>query len=181
MVGYSICIHQNKILTHLSSSQKHNSLKNLKTIKGPYSGPRSWALTQWPWSFQQYISPGFFMTPSQSFAEHVPTWSYWRIPQTKKQYLQGPKYSSWIHKNQGPKKCITIPQNDNTSKCITIWHTCNKPPKIDHAKIFIFSLLIFWYLAYCSVNPWGTCFTWSRPCWVGFQFNQESSWLLRYR
>ena len=44
-----------------------------------------------------------------------------------------------------------------------------------------FSLLSFCYRAYWSVNPWGTCFTWSFPRQVAFQFNQETSWLLRYR
>ena len=44
-----------------------------------------------------------------------------------------------------------------------------------------FSLLSFCYHAHWSVNPWGTCFTWSHPHRVAFQFNQEPSWLLRYR
>ena len=44
-----------------------------------------------------------------------------------------------------------------------------------------FSLLSFCYRAYWSVNPWGTCFTWSHPRRVAFQFNQEPSWLPRYR
>ena len=46
---------------------------------------------------------------------------------------------------------------------------------------FFFSLLIFCYRAYWSVNPWGTCFTWSHPHRVAFQFNQEPLWLLKYR
>ena len=73
-----------------------NLLMNLKALKGPYSGPRSWSQTSWPWSFQQYFSPGFLMTTLQSFAQQVPTWSNWRIPQTKKQYLRGPKHSTKI-------------------------------------------------------------------------------------
>ena len=44
-----------------------------------------------------------------------------------------------------------------------------------------FSLLSFCYRAYWSVSPWGTCFTWSHPHRVAFQFNQEPSWLPRYR
>ena len=44
-----------------------------------------------------------------------------------------------------------------------------------------FPLLNFCYRAYWSVNPWGTCFTWSHPRRVAFQFNLELSWLLRYR
>ena len=44
-----------------------------------------------------------------------------------------------------------------------------------------FSLLSFCYRAYRSVNPRVTCFTWSHPRLVAFQFNQEPSSLLRYR
>ena len=47
--------------------------------------------------------------------------------------------------------------------------------------LLIFSLLIFCYRACWSVNPWGTCFIWSHSRLVTFQFNQEPSWLLRYR
>ena len=47
--------------------------------------------------------------------------------------------------------------------------------------LIFFSLLSFCYRAYWPVNPWGTCFTWSHPRRVAFQFNQEPSWLLRYR
>ena len=47
--------------------------------------------------------------------------------------------------------------------------------------IFFFSLLSFCYRAYWSVNSWGACFTWSHPRPAAFQFNQEPSWLLRYR
>ena len=80
VVGYPD-MHASKYYTDASLIlQKHNralcnSLKNLKTIKGPYSGPQSWSQTYWPWSFQQYISPGFLMTTPQSFAQQVPTWS----------------------------------------------------------------------------------------------------------
>ena len=44
-----------------------------------------------------------------------------------------------------------------------------------------FPLLSFCYRAYWSANPWGTYFTWSHPLRVAFLFNQEPSWLLRYR
>ena len=44
-----------------------------------------------------------------------------------------------------------------------------------------FPLLSFCYRTYWSVNPWGTRFTWLHPHWVAFQFNQEPSWLPRYR
>ena len=90
------------------------------------------------------------------------------------QTQSGPLQFLIIHKNHGPKQCITILKNNNTSRCIKIWHTCNKPPKIDHAKIsisnvlHIFSLLSFWYRVYWSVNPWGTWFTWSHPRWIAF-------------
>ena len=47
--------------------------------------------------------------------------------------------------------------------------------------LLIFSLLIFYCRAYWSVNSCETSFTWSHPRWVAFQFNQEPSWLLRYR
>ena len=123
-----------------------NSLKNLKTIKGPYSGPISWSQTLWPYSFQQYILPGFLMTTPQSFAQQVPTWSNRRIPPTKRQYLQGPKHSSWIYKNHGPKQYITILKINNTSKYIAIWHACTKPSKIDHAKICISNVLLFLFI-----------------------------------
>ena len=78
------CVHQGTIRMHLLSSQ-HNRpsiipWRNFKTLKGPYSGPSSWSQTPWPWSFQQYISPGFLMTTLQFFAQQVPTWSNRRIP-----------------------------------------------------------------------------------------------------
>ena len=97
-----------------------------------------------------------------------------------------------------PHKSTKIMSQNNTSQFhkITIhqnvsqyvyWHACSKPPKIDHAKYVLamcshfFSLLSFCYHAYWSVNPWGTYFTWSHPPRVAFQFNQEPSWLPRYR
>ena len=46
---------------------------------------------------------------------------------------------------------------------------------------FFFFSLSFCYHAYWSINLWGTCFTWLHPRRVAFQFNQEPSWLPRYR
>ena len=46
---------------------------------------------------------------------------------------------------------------------------------------FFFSLSSFCYHAYWFVNPWWTCSTWSHRRRVAFQFNQEPSWLPRYR
>ena len=151
-----------------------NSLKNLKTLKGPYSGPRSWSQTQWPWSFQQHISPGFFMTTLQSLAQQFPTWNNRRIPQTKTQYLQGQNIPHTLHKSW-PK---TKHHNSIKQQYNRMYHnltsmqktTKNRPRKIFicNVQLFFFSLLSFCYLAYWFVSPWGTCFTWLHPHRVAF-------------
>ena len=45
----------------------------------------------------------------------------------------------------------------------------------------IFFIINFLLPCLLVCKPWVTCFTWSRPRQVAFQFNQEPSWLLRYR
>ena len=120
------------------------------------------------------------MTTLQSFAQKVATWSNWRIPQLKNNIFKAQNI---------PHKSTKIMASNNASQFykITIHPICSKPPKIDHAKYVLamcysfFSLLSFCYRAYWSVNPWGTCFTWLYPRRVAFQFNQEPSWLPRYR
>ena len=175
---------------HLSSSQTQralcNSLKNLKRVKDHTLVPDSGHKPSDPGhSSNTFHLDSLWPRSSPSFNRFLPGVTG-EFHQLKITISSRPKRFCINLQKSWPKTMHYNSKNINTSKSITIWHACSKPPKIEHAKYLLamcysFFFIIMFQLLYRSVNPWGTCFTWSHPRCVAFQFNQKPLCLLRYR